>query len=467
MRKRCLLLVMVFAIAVFLLSCSQTGKFQIGQTRENEGSGDNVVDAGDGDDKSISDDYDTKDSPDGDSDNAGGKNSDDAEGQNQTAEGGSRVIVDGYDITASVTGTPLKEAYRDYFKIGVGLNGSSTSTDTVRSAAMVEIIKYHFNSVTYTNLMKPSYLLDQKGSIENYKNGNPEPAVKFDTVIPGLEFCKENGIQMRGHVLVWHNQVPDWFFREGYESDGEFVDKETMLARMESYIRQVMEFTQNEYPGVIYAWDVVNEAVEIIDDSYETESGFNIRTKYDGNKANLWYKVIGVEYVEKAFEYARKYAAPGVKLFYNDYNTFQPKKTESIIKLVSYLKEKGLIDGIGMQGYMNLTYPGIVNGPDSFKTALSKFAELELEIHITELTISSDDKSEQSMKKQAERYKEVFTVLKGMDTASGGNANITSVTVFGLMDEYLFYSNDKTYSRLFDGKLQPKPAFYSVLSVVE
>jgi len=449
MNKRWSLLLMALMITAFLLSCAQRGNVaQPGDIKEN-----GVSDAGgilDEEDKDVDQD-----------------SSDAAQEQNQNGEEVERVIVDGYDITASVTGTPLKDAYKNYFKMGVGLNGNSPSTDTTQSAAMREIIKYHFNSVTYTNLMKPSYLLDQRGSIENYKNGNPEPAVKFDTVIPGLEFCKQNGIQMRGHVLVWHNQVPDWFFREGYESNGEFVDKETMLARMESYIRQVLEFTQKEYPGVIYAWDVVNEAVEIVDGSFETESGFNIRTKYDGNKDNLWYKVIGVEYVEKAFEYARKYAAPDVKLFYNDYNTFQPKKTECIIKLVSYLKEKGLIDGIGMQGYMNLTYPGITRGPDCFKTALSEFAKLGLEIHITELTISSNDKSEQSMKKQAERYREVFTVLKEMDTASGGNANITSVTVFGLMDEYLFYKNDKNYSRLFDGKLQPKPAFYSVLSVVE
>lgn len=449
MNKRWPLLLMALMITAFLLSCAQRG---------------NVAQPGDIKENGVSDARGILDEEDKDVDQ---DSSDAAQEQNQNGEEVERVIVDGYDITASVTGTPLKDAYKNYFKMGVGLNGNSPSTDTTQSAAMREIIKYHFNSVTYTNLMKPSYLLDQRGSIENYKNGNPEPAVKFDTVIPGLEFCKQNGIQMRGHVLVWHNQVPDWFFREGYESNGEFVDKETMLARMESYIRQVLEFTQKEYPGVIYAWDVVNEAVEIVDGSFETESGFNIRTKYDGNKDNLWYKVIGVEYVEKAFEYARKYAAPDVKLFYNDYNTFQPKKTECIIKLVSYLKEKGLIDGIGMQGYMNLTYPGITRGPDCFKTALSEFAKLGLEIHITELTISSNDKSEQSMKKQAERYREVFTVLKEMDTASGGNANITSVTVFGLMDEYLFYKNDKNYSRLFDGKLQPKPAFYSVLSVVE
>src|SRR5690606_4392138 len=167
-----------------------------------------------------------------------------------------------FDITDALSAPPLKEAYAEYFLMGVGLNGISVETDTVNSRAMSEIIKHHFNSVTYSNLMKPAYLLDQEGSIKNFESGNPEPAVKFDTVIRGLEFAKENGIVMRGHVLVWHNQTPEWFFREGYRDDGEFVDRETMLARMKSYIRQVLEFTQEQYPGVIYAWDVVNEAVE-------------------------------------------------------------------------------------------------------------------------------------------------------------------------------------------------------------
>jgi endo-1,4-beta-xylanase len=240
-----------------------------------------------------------------------------------------------------------------------------------------------------------------------------------------------------------------------------------MLARLESYIKQVLTYTQTEYPGIIYCWDVVNEAVENSAGAYETESGFQIRSYYDGNKENLWYKVIGVDYVEKSFEYARKYAAPEVKLYYNDYNTFQPSKTLLIYNLASSLKEKGLIDGIGMQGYMDLTYPGIAGGQDSFMTALSKFAELGLEIQLTELTIRSDDKNPESMEKQAKRYESLFQILKGMDTASGKNANITAVTVFGLMDEYLFYTNDKTYARLFDGKLQPKPAFYSILGVTE
>lgn len=375
------------------------------------------------------------------------------------------VVIDGYDLTAALSATPLKEAYEDYFKIGVGLNGSNIETDTVNSRAMTEIIKHHFNSVTYSNLMKPAYLLDQAGSIQNAQSGNPEPAVRYDTVIRGLEFAKANGIGMRGHVLVWHNQTPDWFFREGYRSDAPYVDRETMLLRLESYIRQVLEFTQSHYPGVIYAWDVVNEAVENTPGSYELASGFNIRTRFDGTRENPWYRVVGPDYVEKAFEYARKYAEPGVKLFYNDYNTFQPSKTLAIYRLASHLKERGLIDGIGMQGYMDLNYPGIAAGRDSFKAAIARFAELGLEIHITELSIRTPDETPASFLRQADRYEEVFRVLVEMSRASGGPAEITSVTVFGLMDHYLFYANDPTTTRLFDGKLQPKPAFYSVLQV--
>lgn len=381
------------------------------------------------------------------------------------APGKEAIVIDGFEITASISGTPLKDAYRDYFLIGVGLNGSNIATDTLNSRAMTEIIKYHFNSVTYSNLMKPSYLLDQEGSIANLKAGNPEPAVKFDTVIKGLEFCKANGVKMRGHVLVWHTQTPAWFFREGYSDFGKYVDRETMLLRLESYIRQVLEFTQKEYPGVIYAWDVVNEAVEDTAGHYETKSGFNIRTKFSRIHDNPWYVAVGIDYVEKAFAFARKYAAPGVKLFYNDYNTFQPVKTRAIYKLAAHLKEKGLIDGIGMQGYMSLTYPGISSGVNNFLTALAILGELGLEIHVTELSINPQRSDAELFQIQADRYEEVFRVL--LDVKTSGLANVTSVTVFGLMDNYLFYPYDRTLTRLFDRKLQPKPAFYSVLKAVE
>ena len=272
---------------------------------------------------------------------------------------------------------------------------------------------------------------------------------------------------MRGHVLVWHNQTPEWFFREGYRDDGEYVDRETMLARMESYIRQVLEFTQEQYPGVIYAWDVVNEAVENTPGIFETESGFNIRTHHAGSQENLWYRVIGPITWKKPLP--TRESTPPLKSssFTTTTTPFNRPRPKRSCGLRNHLKDQGLIDGIGMQGYMDLYYPGIEEGQHNLRDALERFSQLGLEIHITELSIDTPDASPGSFQRQAERYEAVFRLLTEMDTASGGPANITSVTVFGLMDHYLFYPSDMTTTRLFDGLLQPKPAFYGVLGAVQ
>ncbi len=375
-------------------------------------------------------------------------------------------IVEGVDIGPATSLTPLKEAYAPYFKVGVGLTGYAPEVMMTTSEAMSEVVKYHFNSATLTNLMKPSYLLDQKGSIENAKNGDGMPAVKFDSCISALEFCKENGIGMRGHTLVWHAQVPRWFFCEGYENDAPFVTRETMLSRMESYIAQVIGFTEENYPGVVYCWDVVNEAVEPGAGMHEDETGYCIRTHY-GDGENLWYTVVGADYVEMAFTYARKYAAEGVKLFYNDYNTFQPVKNEKICALLADLSAKGLVDGVGMQSYYDRKNPDIKGRTGSVQAAVENFSELGLEIQITELTINIDEPDERALLIQAMRYKEMFQMLMELDTDNGGSANITSVTVFGLMDEYMLYPDNKEYSRFFDGELQPKQALTWVLDAAQ
>lgn len=375
-------------------------------------------------------------------------------------------IVEDKDIGPATSLTPLKDAYAPYFKVGVGLTGYAPHVMMTTSEAMSEVVKYHFNSATLTNLMKPSYLLDQAGSIENAKNGDGMPAVTFDACIDALEFCKENGIGMRGHTLVWHAQVPGWFFREGYEDDAPLVSRETMLSRMESYIAQVIGFTEENYPGVVYCWDVVNEAVEPGGGMHEEETGYCIRT-YNGDEENLWYTVVGADYVEKAFTYARKYAPEGVKLFYNDYNTFQPVKNEKICALLADLSAKGLVDGIGMQSYYDRKNPDIKGRTGSVQAAIENFSELGLEIHITELTINIDEPDERAYLVQAMRFKEMFQLLMELDTDNGGPANITSVTVFGLMDEYMLYPDNKEYSRFFDGDLKPKQALTWVLDAAQ
>jgi endo-1,4-beta-xylanase len=368
-----------------------------------------------------------------------------------------------YDMTMVLSVPALKDVFADYFLVGAAINGNSRNNASINSPELSAIKKHHFNTTVYSNLMKPSYLLDHNASLALIADGGQAAvAVNFLSCLPGLDFAYENNLGMRGHTLVWHTQTPDWFFHVDYNTSMDLVDKDTMLLRMESYIKQVLEFTDENYPGLIHSWDVVNEAVTRVPGQYDNSTGWHTRTKVgSGNdeKYTLWYKVVGPDYVEKAFEFARKYAAPGVKLFYNDYNTFDTPKTDSIVNLLEILVEKDLIDGVGMQSAFGLGWPS--NLTSSFRQAIRKFSDLGLEIQITELTVRIDD--EELFMAQALKYKEFFDLLLEMHVNNGGPANITVVNFFGLMDRYKFYANDRQLHWLFDANLQPKPSYYAVV----
>lgn len=389
-----------------------------------------------------------------------------------TGMAASSGAVDGTEETTKVeyNNEPVKDIYKDYFLVGAAINGKDLDTMALNHEGMTEILKKNFNTTTLSNLMKPEYLLDQKAS---QKSEDGMPVCKFDTCDPALRFCQENGIQMRGHTLIWHNQTPKWlFFKDYNEKTKKLVDAKTMEKRMESYIRQVFTHCQEEYPGVVYAWDVVNECVSVDPGSYvETKGGWKLRgsTKKDNDFShedavdNLWYTTMGETYVEKAFMYARKYAAQDVSLFYNDYNVFMTEKMENIYAMVSELKEKGLIDGIGLQPTVLLNWPDLdVDGDGTFKTCLEKYAELGLEIHITELSFKIDDGNvdEDTLKQQAACYREFMELLLKEDSDNGGPCNITSVTVFGICDDYPLYDDFTQNLYLWDKECNPKPCFY-------
>lgn len=363
-----------------------------------------------------------------------------------------------YNLTSALNAASVKDAYSKYFSIGAAINGTQYNNSTAASPEMRQVMKRHFNSTTLSNLMKPQYLLDEAASKANSANGKDDtPAVKFDTVVDNLEFCKASGIKMRGHVLVWHTQTPDWFFRKGFTTNGAYVDKVTMQKRMGSYIRQVLTFCQTYYPGVIYCWDVVNEAAET---SQET-----------GYRNSTWYRIMGEEFVADAFYYARKYAASDVKLFYNDYNAFDSEKCTQILKMVEPLKKAGLLDGVGMQSYLNHDWPDL----SDVETAIRRYAAADLEIQLTELTYRVPDYTkvvEADYEEQGRNYQSLMERLIALDTASGGPANITNVTFFGLIDNpySVFEINPKPdqdcWARLFDQNFMPKPAYTGVMNAI-
>lgn len=344
-------------------------------------------------------------------------------------------------------GPALKDVYAPCFLMGAAINGYNTQTAAINHPGMADILKRHFNTTTLSNLMKPSYLLDEKAS---KAAADGLPVTKFDSVIPSMNFCRDNGIVMRGHTLVWHNQTPDWFFYEDYDKTKPLADAATMDKRLESYIKQVIEFLQGEYPGVIYCWDVVNE---VIND--------NGTWRHD---KSFWHQIMGTSYIEKAFTYARTYAEPSVRLIYNDYNVFLPPKRDAIYKMVEGLKEKGIIDGIGLQPTVGLTWPQLDgNASSSFRTMLATFAKLGLELQVTELGFHVPEKQRgpASTVQQTARFREMMELLLEFDSDNGGPANITSVTVFGICDDYPLYNNHRQDIFLYDGDCNPKPALFA------
>lgn len=333
----------------------------------------------------------------------------------------------------------LKTAYEPYFKIGAAI-----SRWNLHTKAHMKLLTEQFNSFTCENDMKPMYFLDMDANKSDPEKYNLSPALTFESARPYLEFAKENGISMRGHTLVWHNQTPKWFFCQNYNENFPLADRETILKRLESYIKGVLTFVQTNYPGVIYAWDVVNEIVD--------EGDF---------RKSIWTKTVGKDFFIKAFEYARKYVADGVDLFYNDYETALDWKRDFIIEnVLKPLIEKKLVDGMGMQSHLLMDHPDL----EDYKTAVESYGALGIKLNITELDMHNADPSEESMHQLALRYKEFFKIY--LDAKKSGKANITSVTFWNLLDENSWLSGfrrETSYPLLFRGKCEAKEAYYAVL----
>ena len=213
-----------------------------------------------------------------------------------------------------------------------------------------------------------------------------------------------------------------------------------MLTRMENYIDAVMNWCETNYPGVIYAWDVVNEAAA--DDG--------------GMRDCYWKQTIGDDYVAKAFEFARKHGPAGVQLFYNDYNESQTSKQDDILAFLKPIAEAGNLDGMGMQSHIS---SGL--NVDNYVEAAKRYAdELGVVIHITELDVTAP-KSVNPMYDQGVYMKKFFTAIIEADKAG---VPIECVTVWGLTDDMSWKSATKPL--LFYGNLAPKPAYEGVMCAI-
>ncbi len=358
--------------------------------------------------------------------------------------------------------------------------GACFSYDQLQDESYLNVMARHFNSITCTNETKAYSLLDQKASRRS-KDGMPR--MDFSNADRMISWAQKNGVGVRGHVLVWDAYMTGWFFHEGYADNKPIASQEVMRERLKSYIEQVITHFEEEFPGVIYCWDVVNEAIGDNPGEYDAGDPRHIRTVRSGQR-NPFLDYVGDDYVEYAFLCASdtvKALGADIKLFYNDYNMFMNSKITPACKLIDSinhyaLDENGeyrtLIDGIGMQGYIG-GY-GVQEGClvdshlDMIKNEILSYAAMGLEVQITEMAVRNFDLAQAD--KHAQFYANLFKVFMSL---KGENGNpLKAVSIWGLTDtnapkgNYV-YNLNSPYGGLFDLKLNEKDAFAKVYEALK
>ena len=242
--------------------------------------------------------------------------------------------------------TSFKDAFQGEFYIGVAVNRPQAMD---KNAVERQIIATEFNSISPENDLKWENIHPAK---DTYNFGPADAYIKMG---------KDLNMFIIGHTLLWHSQTPDWVFKD---DKGNFLKRDALLVRLQQHINKVV----GRYKGTIKGWDVVNEALN--------EDG-SLR---DSN----WRKIIGNDYIEKAFEYAHA-ADPDAELYYNDYNLYKKEKRAGAVKIVQALKAKGLpIKAVGEQGHYNLTVASL----NDVEATLLDFIQAGVHVNFTELDIT-------------------------------------------------------------------------------
>lgn len=375
--------------------------------------------------------------------------------------------------TIQTTVPALKNVYANDFYIGCLLSyrniGFSTDPyvtgqSTVATPNGGYLIKFHMNSMTPGNNMKPQYTVNITTSAAAYAAAkdsvakdsvDTHPIVTFNgDMVAQLNWAKRQGFTFRGHTLVWHSQTPTAFFRTGYSSTGAFLTKAKMKERLDNYIKSVISLIHANWPSMFSAFDVVNEAID--------DGTGKVRTT-----SNDWYTAYGDStYIMDAFQITRKYTEQfgekQIKLYYNDYSTHVAKKADGIVKLLTPIYNAGLLDGIGMQEHDANNSPTAAEWIATY----NKFYPICKEMSVTELDVSTNSgtntPSAAVLATQANQYGQLFKCFVERSYKSG-RGKIISVSKDGLNDAYTFVANQST--SLWDSKNQCKPSFYAAVNV--
>ncbi|WP_026835941.1 endo-1,4-beta-xylanase [Eubacterium xylanophilum] len=361
-------------------------------------------------------------------------------------------------------------------------------------------IAHHCNTITMTNEMKPDALMveDSTEKLSEAKIGTkevwvPENYASFDEnkdadgnlIVPEfnkanferidkiLKICKDNGIGVRFHTLLWQSQMPKYFFCPNYDtSKGLSKSKELLLCREEMYIHNVLDYAlTSPYASALYTIDVANEYVHMQNAAF----------------SNYWKDAFGTsyrkdcEYVKCGFVWAKeqcmKYERDDISLIYNDYNTYESSATANIIELIEHIntvdqynKIGKVCDGVGMQSHFNDPSGSV----ETFITAVKKFAAKNFEIQLTEMDVTDVDHYPERTKydlpiatdENGNPYYEVITETSGgTDIEDIKTKNKEVIENYNDYKNYVLNTQGAFYKSLFDGIIKAKKEGANITSI--
>ncbi|MBD0423301.1 endo-1,4-beta-xylanase [Streptomyces sp. TRM S81-3] len=306
---------------------------------------------------------------------------------------------------------------------------SAQAADTLGSAATAKG-RYFGTAVAAGHLGESAYATTLN---REFTSATPENEMKWDATEPNrntftfgaadqvVNHALGQGMTVRGHTLVWHSQLPSWVGGLGTAD---------LRTAMNNHITRVMQ----HYKGKIHSWDVVNEAFQ--------DGGSGAR------RSSPFQDKLGNGFIEEAFRTARA-ADPAAKLCYNDYNTDGVNaKSNAVYAMVKDFKSRGVpIDCVGFQSHFNSASPV----PSDYQANLQRFADLGVDVQITELDIEGSGTS------QANSYANVVRACLAVSRCTG-------ITVWGVTDKYSWRSSGTPL--LFDSNYNKKPAYDAVLSAL-
>ena len=363
----------------------------------------------------------------------------------------------------------LAQAYAPYFDY----IGFATPKAVLQNGQVIKGLEHQGSCFTMENEFKPDFMFawQKPSKLKDFTGEDgktykvPENTPVLENIGTILKIAKYTNLKMRGHVLVWHAQTPDWFFRENYGSNtAKYVSQDEMNARLEWYIKTILEYIKdwedkyNEGKRIVVTWDVVNEAAS----DNASESSW---LRSDSN----WYGIYKSDkFIVNAFRYANKYAPKDLLLAYNDYGCSSVAKCAAICKIVDAIQAApdARIDVLGMQSHIGMNTP--ITGPNSFETSVQKFIAKGLDVQITELDIGLDGQRYNSEKLKA-KYKEFFKMCLA-NRKNDSKKGIRGITLWGTIDETSWiYNNNgvKNHPLLFEGNYTCKDAFYGVLEAAD